>query len=145
MEDHRDDLVVVVAGYEKDMDRFLASNTGLASRFARRVTFADYDDAQLVAIFKSMASATGIDLGDGVEPRLTELLAATPRGPSFGNARFVRNVFERALGRQALRVMGDGSAPVDPAALRMLLAEDIPVPGTVKSEIEPKSPVGPYL
>lgn len=135
MEDHRDDLVVVVAGYEADMDRFLSSNPGLSSRFARRLSFPDYDDSELVAIFSSMASATGIELGEGVLQRVGDVLAATPRGESFGNARFVRTLFERALGRQALRVTATGD--VDPAALRLLLVEDLPaVPTPTKTTDE---------
>ena len=124
MEDNRDDLVVVVAGYEEDMDRFLASNTGLSSRFARRLRFPDYDDTQLVAIFGSMARAAGVTLADGVEARVAELLRTTPRNRGFGNARHMRNLFERALGRQALRVTA--SEELDPAALRLILPEDLP-------------------
>lgn len=126
MEDNRDDLVVVVAGYEEDMDRFLSSNPGLSSRFARRIRFPDYDDVELVAIFRSMAAQTGIELADGVVERVGDILAATPRGPGFGNARFVRTLFERALGRQALRLTGSGEMDPDPAALRILLPEDLP-------------------
>ena len=129
MEDNRDDLVVVVAGYEEDMDRFLASNTGLSSRFARRLRFLDYDDAQLVAIFGSMARAAGVTLADGVEARVAELLTATPRSRGFGNARHMRNLFERALGRQALRVTA--AEELDPAALRLILPEDLPGPEPV--------------
>lgn len=124
MEDHRDDLVVVVAGYEADMDRFLSSNPGLSSRFARRLRFPDYNDDELAAIFRSMATSTGVELAEGVEERVAAILAATPRGPNFGNARFVRTLFERALGRQALRVTS--TDVVDPAALRLLLTEDLP-------------------
>lgn len=137
MEDNRDDLVVVVAGYEEDMDRFLSSNPGLSSRFARRLRFDDYDDPELLAIFRSMADQTGVELADGVTERVGEILAATPRGPGFGNARFVRTLFERALGRQALRLTGSGETDPDPAALRLLLPEDLPsveVPLVERSE-----------
>jgi SpoVK/Ycf46/Vps4 family AAA+-type ATPase len=144
MEDHRDDLVVIVAGYEADMDRFLESNPGLASRFARRLRFPDYDDAELLAIFVSMATRTGVVIGDGVEARLAEVLAATPRGPRFGNARFVRNVFERSMSRQALRVTST-SAATDPAALRLLLPEDLPAPESMGAEDLPKPSAGLYL
>jgi Holliday junction resolvasome RuvABC ATP-dependent DNA helicase subunit len=142
MEDNRDDLVVVVAGYEQDMDRFLTSNPGLASRFARRLSFPDYDDEQLVAIFGSMASGAGVTLGDGVGERVAEVLRGTPRGPGFGNARFVRTLFERAMGRQALRVTASGE--LDPAALRLLLPEDLPRPQP-SADPERDSTPGQYL
>lgn len=144
MEDHRDDLVVVVAGYEADMDRFLASNAGLASRFARRLRFPDYDDAQLLRIFASMAGSTGVVLGDGVERKLAELLGAVEGGTSFGNARFVRTVFERAMGRQALRLAGGGDA-ADPAALRLLIADDVPGAESFEADTARKPSVGQYL
>ena len=143
MEDHRDDLVVVVAGYEGDMDRFLSSNPGLASRFARRLRFPDYSDDELAAIFRSMASSTGIELGEGVEERVSAILAATPRGPNFGNARFVRTLFERALGRQALRVTSTGDV-VDPAALRLLLTDDLP-PAPTQDKTPVEESHGQYL
>lgn len=144
MEDHRDDLVVVVAGYEADMDRFLSSNPGLASRFARRLRFPDYSDEELTAIFRSMASSTGVQLGEGVEERVAAILAATPRGPSFGNARFVRTLFERALGRQALRVTSTGEV-VDPAALSILLTDDLPPVPTTETPTKAEGSPGQYL
>ena len=145
MEDHRADLVVVVAGYEEDMDHFLSSNPGLASRFARRVRFPDYTDAELSAIFRSMAASTVIDLAPGVEERVATLLASTPRGPGFGNGRFVRTVFERALGRQALRLTGAGNTDPDPAALSLLLPEDLPSAETWHRDPEQSASAGQYL
>ncbi|MDQ3982194.1 MAG: AAA family ATPase [Actinomycetota bacterium] len=145
MEDHREDLVVVVAGYEEDMDRFLSSNPGLASRFARRIRFPDYSDEELVAIFKSIAASTGIELAGGVEERVAAVLATTPRGPGFGNARFVRTLFERALGRQALRLTSAGAADPDPAALRLLLVDDLPFVDTPDRDLERKASAGHYL
>ncbi|HEX2296106.1 MAG TPA: AAA family ATPase [Actinomycetota bacterium] len=144
MEDHRSDLVVVVAGYEEDMDRFLSSNPGLSSRFARRIRFPDYTDDDLVAIFASIAEKTGIMLAPGVVERVRELLASTPRGPGFGNGRHVRTVFERALGRQALRLTaGDGT--VDASAVKTLLPEDLPVPDARGPDLESTARGGHYL
>jgi DNA polymerase III delta prime subunit len=145
MEDNREDLVVVVAGYEEDMDRFLSSNPGLASRFARRLRFPDYDDDELLAIFRSMAAATGIELGDGVDERMKAILRTTVRGPGFGNARYVRTLFERALGQQALRVTGTGEVDPDPAALRLLLPEDLPDAGKTTQSEEEGASTGQYL
>lgn len=145
MEDNRDDLVVVVAGYEEDMDRFLSSNPGLSSRFARRLRFPDYGNAELVAIFRSMAAGTGVELADGVVAKVEAVLAGTPRGPGFGNARFVRTLFERAMGRQALRLTsGEGEGEPGPAALRLLLPEDLPV-DTPGRDPEKETSTGTYL
>ena len=144
MEDHRDDLVVIVAGYDEDMDRFLSSNPGLASRFARRLRFPDYDDAELSAIFLSMAERSGVTLGPGVHERVTEILQATARGPGFGNARWVRMLFERALGRQALRVTSIEGG-LEPANVRTLLAEDLPAPVAAAADPKADVSVGVYI
>jgi hypothetical protein len=144
MEDHRSDLVVVVAGYEEDMDRFLASNPGLSSRFARKIRFADYADEELLAIFVSIAERTGITLGAGVVERVRELLAATPRGPGFGNGRYVRTLFERAMAQQALRLTA-GEGPVDAATVGTLLPEDFPKPGPAGPDLESRAGTGHYL
>ncbi|MDQ3913928.1 MAG: AAA family ATPase [Actinomycetota bacterium] len=144
MEDHRGDLVVIVAGYEEDMDRFLTSNPGLSSRFARRISFPDYTDDELVAIFTSIAQRTGMSLASGVEERVRDLLRTTPRGPGFGNGRHVRTLFERALGRQALRLTA-GGGPVDVAAVKTLLPEDLPEPEPVGPDLESTASAGHYL
>ncbi|HWL65697.1 MAG TPA: AAA family ATPase, partial [Actinomycetota bacterium] len=144
MEDNRDDLVVVVAGYEADMDRFLQSNPGLASRFSRRLRFPDYDDAQLLDIFRMMIEGSGVVVGDGVEDALGRLLQAIPRGPSFGNGRLVRTIFERAMGKQALRVTLAG-ATADPAALRLLLPQDMPDLRSLGIQEAAKPETGQYL
>jgi hypothetical protein len=144
MEDHRSDLVVIVAGYEEDMDRFLTSNPGLSSRFARRITFPDYADDELVAIFVSIAERTGLVLAQGVEERVGELLRATPRGPGFGNGRHVRTLFERALSRQALRITA-GTGPIDPEAVKTLVPEDLPAPEPAGPDLESTVTVGHYL
>ncbi|HVF53570.1 MAG TPA: AAA family ATPase [Actinomycetota bacterium] len=144
MEDHRSDLVVIVAGYEEDMDQFLASNPGLSSRFARRLRFPDYSDTELIEIFVSMVTGSGMTLGPGVQERVAQLLRETPRGAAFGNARHMRNLFERAMGRQALRITA-GESPVDLAAVRSLLVEDIPEPDTKASDLEASTGSGAYL
>ncbi|MEA2499885.1 MAG: hypothetical protein QOH26_2290, partial [Actinomycetota bacterium] len=106
--------------------------------------FPDYGDEQLLAIFCSMAERAGVVLGEGVEDQLGELLRRIPRGESFGNARFVRTVFERAMGRQALRVTA--SDMTDVTALRLLLPEDLPTPKSVGAKERGPSPsAGQYL
>jgi adenylate kinase family enzyme len=104
MEDRRDDLVLIVAGYPDPMVAFIAQNPGLASRFRTTIEFADYRDDELVAILTGMAAAADYDLSDGCIERFSNRLAATPRGPSFGNGRFARNLLEAAVGRHAWRL-----------------------------------------
>ena len=123
MEDRRDDLVVIVAGYPGPMVGFVAQNPGLSSRFRTTLEFADHTDDELQAILASMASAADYDLADGAAERFDALLAATPRGPTFGNARFARNVLEAAIGRQAWRLREVEEPTVD--QLRGLTADDL--------------------
>ena len=104
MEDHRDDLVVIVAGYPVEMDDFIAANPGLKSRFALTIVFDDYTDDELVAIFCQMAKQSDYTVSPAVIESLRELLAAEPRDRGFGNGRFVRNVFEAAAVSLSTRI-----------------------------------------
>ncbi len=124
IEDHRDELVVIVAGYTGPMERFIDSNPGLASRLRLTIFFPDYSDDELVTIFKSMAKSSDYVATSGSIEGLRRVLAAEPRDESFGNARFVRNCFEAALVKQAWRLR-EVAAPTD-AQLRELTGEDIP-------------------
>ena len=106
MEDHRDDLVVIVAGYDGPMERFIGSNPGLESRFNKYFRFPDYTAEQLMLIFTGMCSKNGYELDEGAEEyarRLFEELYEN-RGENFGNGRDVRNIFEDMVVRQADRV-----------------------------------------
>jgi SpoVK/Ycf46/Vps4 family AAA+-type ATPase len=122
MEDRRDDLVLIVAGYPDPMAIFIAQNPGLASRFRTTIEFGDYTDEELVRILKEMAKAADYDLDDACVERFTAILAMTPRGPMFGNGRFARNMLEAAIGRHAWRLRD----VVEPTLeqLRTLLPED---------------------
>ncbi|TIC88003.1 AAA family ATPase [Nocardioides sp. GY 10113] len=104
MEDKRDDLVVIVAGYPVPMAVFISENPGLESRFRTTLDFVDYTDEELVAIFEKMAAGADYDADADVLDRLREILAGAERGPSFGNARFVRNLLEAAVGHHAWRL-----------------------------------------
>jgi SpoVK/Ycf46/Vps4 family AAA+-type ATPase len=125
MEDQRDRLAVIVAGYPAEMNRFLAANPGLASRFNRTIEFEDYTPEELLAIFETMAREGGYQLATAARERVAELFAAayTSRGSSFGNARLARNLFERTQEGHANRV-GLMPNPTD-QDLGMVLAEDI--------------------
>lgn len=123
MEDRRDEVVVVVAGYPQEMDRFLQSNPGVASRFPKTLVFDDYSDDELLTILRSMADAQGFVLADGVEDGVRALLPR-PRPAGFGNGRFVRNVLEEAASIQAERVVAlDAPTPQD---VRTILPCDLP-------------------
>ncbi|MFE2408541.1 right-handed parallel beta-helix repeat-containing protein [Kitasatospora sp. NPDC059408] len=104
MEDHRDDIVVIVAGYSAEMTDFLASNPGLASRFSRTVEFANYAVDELVTIVQKAATGHGYQLADGTGEALTTLFERMPKGPDFGNGRSARKVFEEMVDRQATRL-----------------------------------------
>ena len=123
MEDKRDDLVVIVAGYPVPMAGFIAENPGLESRFRTTLDFADYTDDELVTIFASMAKAADYDADEAVLERLRAVLKDTERGPAFGNARFVRNELEAAIGRQAWRLRDVPAPTVE--QLRSLSAADL--------------------
>ena len=105
MEDHRDDLVVVVAGYPAEMSLFIDSNPGLRSRFSKTIHFPDYTDDELVAIFRTMADASAYRPDDGAIAAVRDRLASTDRGQGFGNARMIRNLFESAIAAHASRVI----------------------------------------
>jgi SpoVK/Ycf46/Vps4 family AAA+-type ATPase len=123
MEDHRRDLVVIAAGYEAQMRQFLQANPGLASRIPRIVHFPGYADDELITIFGDMATQAGFHLADGVTGRLSAILAGTPRGDDFGNARYVRNLLDGAIAAQALRITTTSPSS---AEIRTLRPEDLP-------------------
>ncbi|MEV7893291.1 right-handed parallel beta-helix repeat-containing protein [Streptomyces cyaneofuscatus] len=123
MEDHRDEVVVIVAGYTDEMERFLASNPGLSSRFPRRIAFADYSSEELVTIVRAQAANMGYECGPGTGPLLKELFDALPRDRSFGNARLARQVVESMVTRQAGRLSSLAAPTLDD--LRILLPADV--------------------
>jgi hypothetical protein len=123
MEDRRDDLVVIVAGYPEPMAFFIAQNPGLASRFRTTIEFADYSDDELVGIFRVLAEGADYDLPDDVEARFREMLKGIRRGPTFGNGRYSRNVLEAAIGQHAWRLRDIEEPSVE--QLRTLAPEDL--------------------
>ncbi len=106
MEDHRDDLVVIVAGYSAEMESFLESNPGLASRFNRFLHFPDYTPAELLQILLNFCSTQSYVLDPGVHAGLQALFGREIKAQRahFGNARYVRNLFEKMIEAQALRI-----------------------------------------
>jgi adenylate kinase family enzyme len=123
MEDRRDDLVVIVAGYPAPMQAFLAANPGLSSRFRTSIEFDDYTDDELVEILTLLADSSDYQLTPEALAHFRELLAATARGSTFGNGRFSRNTLEAAIGAHAWRLR-DVEAPTT-EQLRQLLPQDL--------------------
>ena len=109
MEDNRDKLVVIVAGYPKEMKEFVASNPGLRSRFTRYIDFPDYAPQELVQIFEHQASETGYLLTENARKRVAALFktAYENRDEGFGNGRWVRTIFERASVNLSDRLSGE--------------------------------------
>ncbi|MDO5520258.1 MAG: AAA family ATPase [bacterium] len=107
MEDHRDDLVVIVAGYKEEMQEFLKSNTGLISRFNTFVEFQDYTCSELIEILKSFAEKNEMKFSEEAMRQITKQLMEQDvvHSKEFGNARGIRNLFERILVRQANRLV----------------------------------------
>ena len=128
MEDNRDQLVVIVAGYTAPMQHFLASNPGLQSRFTRFINFPDYSPDELLEIFSGLASGQGYSLADDALRRASDLVeqAYQRRGDRFGNARLVRTMFERATVLLSDRLAQDPD--ITREELTTLHAEDIELP-----------------
>ncbi len=107
MEDHRDDFVVICAGYPDEMERFLNSNPGLRSRFSRYIHFEDYSDKELVKIFEQFATQQDYVLAPGLTEILEKKLEEKriEAGEHFGNARTARNYFESVISNQANRLI----------------------------------------
>ena len=123
MENQRDDLVVIFAGYKGRMDTFFQSNPGLASRVAHHIDFPDYEPAELAVIAGRMVAALGLRLSPSAADALAEYLRLRREQPNFANARSLRNALDRARLRQARRLLDEGR--VDADALTTIEAADI--------------------
>ncbi|MEO7420853.1 MAG: AAA family ATPase [Ornithinibacter sp.] len=122
MEDRRDNLVVIVAGYPAPMRAFIAANPGLASRFRTTIDFEDYTDDELAEILRHLAQASDYEVEPAAEERFRGVLGRTPRDSGFGNGRFARNALEEAIGHQAWRLRETAEPTVE--QLRLLVAQD---------------------
>ncbi len=147
MEDRRDRVVVIVAGYPTEMGELLDSNPGLRSRFTRTLTFPDYSTEDLVTIFQRIAGPQRYELDDEALAELTAVIDAAPRGPGFGNGRYVRNLFEAAVAHQASRLVREERTSAED--LVVLTAADIRKaaavvsPGATPQGLPPSMVAGP--
>jgi hypothetical protein len=124
MEDHRDDLVVIVAGYVDEMDEFIHSNPGLESRFNRYMEFADYSLDEMMGIFELQCKKGCYSMGDETRQAVREYIEReNDDSISFGNARGVRNCFEKILTCQANRLAK--AEKIDRDILMQILPEDV--------------------
>ncbi|MGW2677231.1 right-handed parallel beta-helix repeat-containing protein [Streptomyces sp. NPDC001436] len=124
MEDHRDAVVVIVAGYTAEMERFLRVNPGVASRFSRTITFGDYGPQELLRIVEQQAEEHEYRLAEGTGEALLRYFTELPKGPAFGNGRTARQTFESMVERHASRVAQLAEAGTD--ELTLLFPADLP-------------------
>ncbi|MGE5338865.1 MAG: CbbX protein [Gemmatimonadota bacterium] len=124
MENQRDDLVVILAGYKDRMDTFFRSNPGMSSRIAHHIDFPDYTPDELLAIAQKMAAAMNYRLDERATAAMAEYIGLRIRQPHFANARSIRNALDRARLRQANRLFA-GSGTIDATALMQIAEEDI--------------------
>lgn len=128
MENNRDDLVVILAGYKQRMDTFFKSNPGMSSRIAHHIDFPDYSDAELLSIAQTMVGQMHYRLDAEAQAAMAEYIALRKTQPHFANARSVRNALDRARLRQANRVFEAatrGGASVNADFLSVISAQDI--------------------
>jgi AAA+ superfamily predicted ATPase len=121
MENYRDNLVVIFAGYTKEMDAFLKSNSGIVSRIGYTMDFKDYTVDELIEIFKSMFKKSGFTVEKSAIEKAKEVIEEYRHTEGFGNARFVRNLYEKAIIKHATNTQNATSKKV----LRTITAKDI--------------------
>jgi nitrous oxidase accessory protein NosD len=126
MEDHRDDVVVIAAGYSAEMERFMNANPGMASRLSRTIEFENYTAAELVRIVEQFCAKHRYEMADGVRELLSGYFEAVPKGATFGNGRAARKKFEDMVDRQALRL--GSQRTITAADLTMLRPGDVGEP-----------------
>ena len=126
MENQREDLVVILAGYRDRMESFFASNPGFRSRIAHHIDFPDYSDDELLAITETLAAQSEYRLSPAARAAMIDYIARRRRQPGFANARSIRNALDRARLRQAMRLCA-GNGVASREALQTIEAEDIRV------------------
>lgn len=128
MENHRENLVVIFAGYTKEMQAFLNANSGIVSRIGYTLEFEDYTPEELVQIFQSMAKKAGLEVTEEAIEEVKQVIMEYKDTKNFGNARFIRNVYEKSLIKHAANTKGKTSKK----RLRTIQKEDISVENLLK-------------
>jgi len=123
MDDYRDRLVVILAGYEEDMERFLDMNAGLRSRFPKIIEFPDYSPEELMEIAEKFYGEKGFILTNDAKDKLNRIFQKASKMPNFGNGRYVRNVYEKSLNNQASRLWNEKELTAE--MLKTINGEDI--------------------
>ena len=124
MEDQRDSLAIIVAGYQEPMQEFIASNQGLKSRFQNTIPFADYKTSELLDIFKVLSSNYKVALTENVNKAVEKYFDEVKPSGDMGNARYVRNLFEKMYLNLSSRAALDGN--IELHELVEFAVEDIP-------------------
>ena len=138
MENHRDDVVVIFAGYPDKMEKFLQKNPGLRSRIAFHVPFADYNTAELCDIASLIAKKKGLRLTEDARERLSVVFDVAKNDDDFGNGRYARNVIEKAKMAQASRLLNMDFDLIAKDDIVTICAEDIELPpASVKKSQNP--------
>lgn len=128
MKNHRDDMVVIFAGYPDRMEEFLQKNPGLRSRIAYHVPFADYSVEELCSIAALTAQKKGLHLDNQAQEKLASIFETARRQTDFGNGRYVRNILEKAKMAQATRLLAETMKASPKKTSRPCAAEDIEMP-----------------
>lgn len=136
MEDNRDDLVVIVAGYPEKMKEFINANDGLQSRFTKYIDFEDYTVEELMEILINMCKERHYIMPDSARTQACKILKKGIKygGRNFGNGRYVRNIFQAAISRLAVRIVGLGAITTEQAST--FVPEDFVLPANISSEVE---------
>jgi probable Rubsico expression protein CbbX len=138
MENNREDLVVILAGYSDRMDQFFTSNPGFRSRIAHHIDFPDYANEELLSISENMLARQNYHFAADAKTVMASYIEARRQQPHFANARSIRNALDRARLRQANRLFISAKGPLDAEALSTITAEDIAASRVFSGGIEQK-------